>query len=91
MPTKALNQAVKRNLPRFPPDFMFQLNASEKAKMLTITTTTDFRGHTRTKITLKPKLTYQAMWPWPSIAARHRCDESCSRATRAQAFFVRLG
>ena len=27
--TKALNQAVKRNLARFPPDFMFQLTQEE--------------------------------------------------------------
>ena len=27
--TKALNQAVKRNAARFPPDFMFQLRATE--------------------------------------------------------------
>ena len=27
--TKALNQAVKRNIKRFPPDFMFQLTADE--------------------------------------------------------------
>jgi hypothetical protein len=30
--TKALNQAVRRNIERFPSDFMFQLNASEFAK-----------------------------------------------------------
>jgi hypothetical protein len=29
VPTKALNQAVKRNLDRFPEDFMFQLNKDE--------------------------------------------------------------
>lgn len=29
VPTKVLNQAVKRNLPRFPEDFMFQLSAKE--------------------------------------------------------------
>jgi ORF6N domain len=29
VPTKALNQAVRRNLKRFPVDFMFQLNAEE--------------------------------------------------------------
>jgi phage regulator Rha-like protein len=29
VPTKALNQAVKRNLDKFPPDFMFQLTAQE--------------------------------------------------------------
>lgn len=33
VPTKALLQAVKRNLPRFPKDFMFQLN-SEEASIL---------------------------------------------------------
>lgn len=31
VPTKALNQAVKRNLDRFPDDFMFQLTAEEWA------------------------------------------------------------
>ena len=29
VPAKALNQAVKRNLPRYPPDFMFQLTKEE--------------------------------------------------------------
>jgi hypothetical protein len=29
VPTKALNQAVKRNLERFPEDFMFQLTSDE--------------------------------------------------------------
>lgn len=29
VPTKALNQAVSRNLARFPEDFMFQLNKEE--------------------------------------------------------------
>lgn len=33
--TKALNQAVKRNKDRFPSDFMFQLNTSEKAEVVT--------------------------------------------------------
>jgi hypothetical protein len=31
VPVKALNQAVRRNLRRFPPDFMFQLVAEEVA------------------------------------------------------------
>lgn len=29
VPTKVLNQAVSRNLERFPKDFMFQLNVKE--------------------------------------------------------------
>lgn len=32
--TRALNQAVKRNAERFPDDFMFQLNAEEKAEVV---------------------------------------------------------
>lgn len=35
IPTKALNQAVKRNITRFPEDFMFQLTDSEKDKLVT--------------------------------------------------------
>ena len=31
--TKALNQAVKRNIKRFPPDFMFQLSFEEVLNM----------------------------------------------------------
>ncbi len=33
--TKQLNQQVKRNRKRFPEDFMFQLNAGEKAEVVT--------------------------------------------------------
>jgi hypothetical protein len=35
VPTKALNQAVKRNAARFPTDFVFQLDAAEKAEVVT--------------------------------------------------------
>ena len=33
--TRALNQAVKRNSERFPRDFIFQLSAEEKLKVIT--------------------------------------------------------
>lgn len=33
--TKALNQAVKRNMERFPRDFMFQLTHDEKSEVVT--------------------------------------------------------
>lgn len=33
--TKVLNQAVKRNMKRFPKDFMFQLTPSEKSELVT--------------------------------------------------------
>ena len=35
VPTKVLNQAVKRNLKRFPSDFMFRLNNAEKTEVVT--------------------------------------------------------
>ena len=35
VPTKALNQAVKRNANRFPPDFLFQLTDAEKTEVVT--------------------------------------------------------
>ena len=35
VPTKALNQAVRRNLERFPSDFMFQLTKTEKQEVVT--------------------------------------------------------
>lgn len=35
LPTKALNQAVKRNSQRFPADFMFQLTTDEKNQVVT--------------------------------------------------------
>jgi hypothetical protein len=35
VPTKALNQAVKRNIERFPADFMFQLSSLEKQEVVT--------------------------------------------------------
>ena len=36
MSTRALNQAIKRNLDRFPADFLFRLNPEEKAEVVTI-------------------------------------------------------
>jgi hypothetical protein len=35
VPTKVLNQAVRRNQNRFPEDFMFQLTADEKVEVVT--------------------------------------------------------
>ena len=35
VPTKVLNQAVKRNVLRFPTDFLFQLTLQEKEEVVT--------------------------------------------------------
>ncbi|MBR3589909.1 MAG: ORF6N domain-containing protein [Alistipes sp.] len=47
VPTKALNQAVKRNIKRFPPDFMFQLNKEEFTNLRSQIVTSSWGG-TRT-------------------------------------------
>ena len=44
VPTKALNQAVRRNLDRFPTDFMFQLNEEEMGNLRSQTVTSS-SGH----------------------------------------------
>jgi hypothetical protein len=36
VPTRILNQAVRRNLKRFPQDFMFKLTQPEKNEVITI-------------------------------------------------------
>ena len=36
VPTKRLNEQVKRNRDRFPPDFVFQLTAAEKGEVVAI-------------------------------------------------------
>ncbi len=41
--TKALNRAVKRNLARFPKDFMFQLTKSESENLMSQTVTSSSR------------------------------------------------
>ena len=49
MPTKRLNEQVKRNADRFPGDFMFQINAAEKAERLALSQDT-FSRHTRARL-----------------------------------------
>jgi hypothetical protein len=46
VPTKVLNQAVRRNIERFPPDFAFQLTAEEtfEWKSQIVTSTGDRKG-----------------------------------------------
>jgi len=45
--TKRLNQAVQRNLDRFPPDFMFQLDALERDELVAGTVRFQRLKHTR--------------------------------------------
>jgi hypothetical protein len=47
VPTKALNQAVKRNLTRFPDDFIFQLTAKEIANLMRSQIVTAYKRNVR--------------------------------------------
>lgn len=47
--TKALNQAIRRNRQRFPPDFMFQLRTNEVAILRSQTVTSSLHGGRRTR------------------------------------------
>jgi hypothetical protein len=47
VPTKRLNEAVKRNLKRFPPDFMFQLSEVEAGGLRSQIATSKGRGGCR--------------------------------------------
>lgn len=74
VPTKALNQAVKRNSERFPEDFLFQLS-SEDARDVVFSrsqTVTLKRGQniSNTSPTLSPSTAHS--WPRMSSTARRR-------------------
>ena len=46
VPTKRVNEAVRRNLSRFPPDFMFQLSVEEMKNLKPQTaTSSSISGH----------------------------------------------
>lgn len=47
--TRALNQAIRRNRDRFPPDFMFQLTAREAAALRSQIVISNARGGRRTR------------------------------------------
>lgn len=44
VPTSRLNEAVKRNITRFPEDFMFRLNSGEFKGLISQTATSKGRG-----------------------------------------------
>jgi hypothetical protein len=44
VPTKAFNQAVRRNMPRFPADFMFQLTSDESENLRSQIVTSSWGG-----------------------------------------------
>jgi hypothetical protein len=50
--TKALNQAVRRNIERFPDDFMFQLTSDEMENLRSQTVTSSSWGGRRTRRSL---------------------------------------
>lgn len=50
--TRVLNQAIKRNLERFPDDFMFQLSEEEFANLISQFVTSSWGGYKKNAICL---------------------------------------
>ena len=79
VPTKVFNQAVKRNLKRFPQDFMFQLNPEEKQQVVT-------NCDHLAKLKFSPNLPY-AFTEHGTVMAANILNSD--RATQASVFVVR--
>ena len=86
VPAKVLNQAVKRNRERFPPDFMFQLTAEEHSA-LTSQNVTLKRGRGRHRKYLPYAFTEQGVAMLSSVLRSKRAIQVNVEIMRA---FVRL-
>ena len=62
--TKAINQAVKRNIEKFPPEYMFQLSKEEKQEVVT---KCDHLGNLRYSRTLPNAFTEQGLYMLATI------------------------
>ena len=82
--TKALNQAVKRNIDRFPRDFMFQLSTEEKQEVVT---NCDHRSKLRFSPTLPNAFTEHGVVMATSVLNSPRAVEVSVFVMRA---FVKL-
>jgi hypothetical protein len=86
VPTKALVQAVKRNLSRFPPDFMFQLNREEAGSLWSRFVTLK-RGRGRHRKYLPYAFTQEGVAMLSSVLRSHRAVQVNIAIMRA---FVKL-
>jgi hypothetical protein len=59
--TRVLNQTVKRNLSRFPPDFMFSLTREEIARMSQIVISPDLRSRADLRYDVQFKVVFDAL------------------------------
>ena len=85
---KVLNQAVKRNLERFPEDFMFQLTAEETARLRSQTVTLDSNAGRGTHRKYRPyAFTEQGVAMLSSVLRSSRAVQVNIEIMRA---FVRL-
>ena len=86
VPTKVLNQAVRRNLSRFPEDFMFQLTGEESASLGSQTVTLE-KGRGRHSKYAALAFTEQGIAMLASVLTSEHAIEMNIRIVRA---FVRL-
>jgi hypothetical protein len=84
VPTKALNQAIKRNSKRFPADFMFQLSSEEKQEVVT---NCDHLNRLKFSKTLPYAFTEHGAIQAANVLASPQADEVAVYVVRA---FVRL-
>src|SRR5689334_11451983 len=87
VPVKALNQAVKRNLARFPADFMFQLTPDEAERLRSQTVTLDPGGQGQHRKYLPYAFTEQGIAMLSSVLRSDRAVHVNIEIMRA---FVRL-
>jgi hypothetical protein len=83
VPTKALNQALKRNRDRFPPDFGFRLSRSEKIEVVQGVTTSPAQVIRHPHRTPSPS----TVRSWPRTCSTARAVAMSVHVVRA---FVRL-
>ncbi len=74
IPTKALNQAVKRNADRFPRDFAFRLTAKEQLEVVT-----NYDHLVRLKFSRTLPLAFTEHGPSGQPIPMHLSNESASR------------
>ena len=88
--TKVLNQAVKRNLDRFPEDFMFQLTKAETEDLGTPeafkVTNCDLEQNPRNEYQVPPVRLYRA---WNSNAFKRAKVATCSSSKHSNHAHVR--
>ena len=85
--TRVLNQSVKRNIKRFPPDFMFQLNVEEFSLLKSQFVTSRWGGTRKLQLNnsrlnwncLKPNLNFWSVMKRKTLRQSMTCLKMCAK------------